>query len=328
MMAAPVLTMSQMDRAAGVLVGQAAGDALGAHYEGRPANPSLQPKMLGGGYGPYEPHEWTDDTQMAICIGRVSRTGAALDSPEALDRVATQFTGWLHGGATDVGIGTRTVLGRAARASGSPAAAMTAIAAEYAESGRAAGNGALMRTAIVGLTRLFDREATARAAAAVAALTHADLRCVESAVLWSEAVRVAVAEGRLDLVSGLDLIDAGSRTFWADSIRVAEQPGQQHRFANNGYTVSALQAAWHVIRTVGHESGSGAEHVLSALKAAVRLGEDTDTVAAIAGGLLGARYGIYSIRSDWVQQLHGWPDMTAYDLVDLAQATVMRGVEQ
>jgi hypothetical protein len=44
------LTTAQLDRACGVLLGTAAGDALGAAYEfGPPRGPELEVAMVGGG---------------------------------------------------------------------------------------------------------------------------------------------------------------------------------------------------------------------------------------------------------------------------------------
>ena len=42
-----------------------------------------------------------------------------------------------------------------------------------------------------------------------------------------------------------------------------------------------------------------ADHLRLALEAAVRGGNDTDTVAAIAGGLLGAAYGASAVPARW-----------------------------
>ncbi len=39
----------------------------------------------------------------------------------------------------------------------------------------------------------------------------------------------------------------------------------------------------------------------------MRAGHDTDTVAAIAGGLLGAAYGASAVPLQWRGLLHGWP---------------------
>ena len=72
-------------------------------------------------------------------------------------------------------------------------------------------------------------------------------------------------------------------------------------------------------------SGSQPGHLEAALQAAVRIGDDTDTVAAIAGGLLGARYGASAAPDAWSSLVHGWPGMTATDLTDLATRTATRG---
>ena len=61
-------------------------------------------------------------------------------------------------------------------------------------------------------------------------------------MLWSEAVRVAVVERRLDLAGGLDLVPEERRHQWADWIN--EAPTQpMTTFTPNGFTVTALQQA-------------------------------------------------------------------------------------
>ncbi|HVC14522.1 MAG TPA: ADP-ribosylglycohydrolase family protein [Acidimicrobiales bacterium] len=62
------LSAIQKGRAAGVLVGAAAGDALGAGYEfGTPCAPE-HAKMLRGALTGRPAGSWTDDTDMAICV--------------------------------------------------------------------------------------------------------------------------------------------------------------------------------------------------------------------------------------------------------------------
>ena len=82
------LTTTQRDRAAGVLLGQACGDALGVPYEFGAPPMHDDPVMKGGGLGPYAPGEWSDDTQMAVCIARVAVTGADLTADPALNQIA------------------------------------------------------------------------------------------------------------------------------------------------------------------------------------------------------------------------------------------------
>lgn len=104
------LTTAQRDRAAGVLLGQACGDALGVPYEFGRLPLDTEPEMKGGGLGPYAPSEWSDDTQMAICIARIAATGADLTDDIALNQIAKAFVDWRHDGASDIGNQTATVL--------------------------------------------------------------------------------------------------------------------------------------------------------------------------------------------------------------------------
>jgi ADP-ribosyl-[dinitrogen reductase] hydrolase len=323
------LSAAQSDRAAGVLLGQACGDALGVPYEFASTVPD-EPAMVGGGLGPYEPGEWSDDTQMAACVARVAATGADLTSDDALDAIASAFEAWRSGGATDIGNQTSSVLHAASRLEGRAGWRLhQASAAHHARSGHSAGNGALMRTSVVGLTRLDDREATARAARAVAELTHADPLAGDSCVLWCEAVRRAVLDRVLDIRGGLDLLPPDRRDQWSTWIDEAEGPDSGSRLRRNGFTVTALQAAWHAITTtpVPDEGDGTFEHLRHALRAAVRIGGDTDTVAAIAGGLLGAYWGASAVPASWRRVVHGWPGLRARDLSGLGLLTARGGAD-
>src|SRR5271165_5984031 len=109
------LTSAQLDRDIGVLLGTAAGDALGAAYEfGPPRGPELEVAMVGGGSFGWEPGEWTDDTSMAIAIAEVAATGADLREEQAVDAVVRRWQEWMQE-AKDVGIQTSSVLRAAQR---------------------------------------------------------------------------------------------------------------------------------------------------------------------------------------------------------------------
>jgi ADP-ribosylglycohydrolase len=89
------LTTAQLDRACGVLLSTAAGDALGAAYEfGPPRGPELEVAMVGGGAFGWEPGEWTDDTSMAIAIAEVAATGADPRQEESLDAITRRWHEW------------------------------------------------------------------------------------------------------------------------------------------------------------------------------------------------------------------------------------------
>jgi ADP-ribosylglycohydrolase len=310
------------DRIEGVLLGTAAGDALGAPYEFQPPRgPQLEVVMAGG--GPWKPGEWTDDTSMAIAIAEVAATGADLRDEAAPDAIVARWLDWSVD-ARDVGTQTRSVLTAAGRHGISAARTRAESAALHRRSGRTAGNGSLMRTAPLALVYLDDEQALVEAARKISELTHFDPDASDACVLWSTSIRHAVLTAELDVRVGLRYLDAERRRLWSQRLDVAEA-SRPAEIPNNGWTVAALQAAWAAITT----SAPGprvymAHHLRLGLDAAVRAGYDTDTVAAIAGGLLGAAYGASAVPLEWRALLNGWPGMRAHDLVNLASA-VSRG---
>ena len=336
------LDTAQTDRAAGVLLGQAVGDALGVPYEFATPPAAGEPaQMLGGGLGNFSPGEWSDDTAMAVCIAEVAATGEDLTSSKALDAIAEGFLRWHDSNPADIGVQTKAVLsatsrhltggGRSESARAQISASMTAAAADHAaRSSRSAGNGALMRTSVVALASLDDPERTANSARAIANLTHHDELAADSCVIWSETIRIAVLEGRFDFRAGVGLLPRGRRSEWNTWIDEAltNPPGT---FTPNGFTVTALQAAIAAIAQTEvpeHDPRNGSFeclHLQESLHAAVRIGYDTDTVAAIAGGLLGARWGASAIPWQWRRKVHGWPGLRARDLVAMATHAVQGG---
>lgn len=327
------LSPAQIDRACGVLLGAACGDALGAGYEFgvAPLPPDSEPvRMIGGGLGGFAPGEWTDDTSQTYAIAAVAATGADLRTTAALDQIALGIADWFAGDPADVGIQTRQVL----RAVGSrpSAEAMTAAAAAlHQRTGRTGGNGALMRTSPVALAHLHDPVALVEAAQRVSALTHADSRAGEACALWCLAIRHTILTGTFaDPRCGVAFLAEDSRAFWIARLGEAERQAPS-TFRDNGYVVTALQAAWSAITHTPvpeHHPGEGrfdCHHLVDALETAVRIGHDTDTVASIAGAMLGARWGASAIPAQWRRLVYGWPGLTAAELVSLALLAVSDG---
>ncbi|MCY3786527.1 MAG: ADP-ribosylglycohydrolase family protein [bacterium] len=245
--------------------------------------------------------------------------------PIRLPAMAANFLRWYRGGPPDVGIQTSQILGSAA----SPEDVAEA-ARRFAEANPdSAGNGALMRTAPVALAGYLS-DHVAPLAAEVAELTHPHPDSVDACVLWSVAVNQAIhdrlrwltlpgdlggtddgPEGTVDfrkaVRSGLEFLPEARRDRWSGLIDAAvavSDPAEARRlFTPNGWVVTAFQAALWAISATPVRSPS--QHFRDALVAAVRLGHDTDTVAAIAGGLLGARWGLAAIPTEWTRCLHG-----------------------
>ncbi len=309
------------DRCAGVLVGLAAGDALGAGYEfTTPGPPPEEAAMNGGGALGWEPGEWTDDTQQAICIAEVL-AAAPGQAPDPL-AVGQRLLDWYHAGPRDVGNQTRAVL-----SSCDDPAELSVTAQRFFEANphSSAGNGSLMRTAPVALAFVRDDgpgrdQRIAAAARAISALTHADPLTGDACALWCIGIDRAVREGRLDGVAdGLPLVPEERRRRWRGWIAEAKETPYAS-FTGNGFVVRALQAALAAIWQTPPPSSAleAGLHLEQALRTAVSIGDDTDTVAAIAGALLGARFGATAVPAAWQVALHGWPGYRTPDLVRLA----------
>ncbi|WP_160051747.1 ADP-ribosylglycohydrolase family protein [Nocardiopsis sp. FR26] len=324
-----ISTAHQDDRAAGVLLAAACGDALGVPYEfGAPLPREQTPQMIGGGLGPYAPGEYSDDTQMAVCIAQAlaNTPPVAIQDHHILNEIADSFLNWYATGATDIGNQTRTVLGAVQYDVATPwvASVMLRQSRNLWKSGSpAAGNGSLMRTGPVALYDLHDAEETADAARLVSDLTHADPLAGDACVIWCEGIRHAVLHGTFDGVrAGVALLPNERQDQWHTWLDEA-QAQDPHTFPNNGFVVTALQAAWSAITRTPVPANApargvfAADHLRLALEAAVRAGHDTDTVAAIAGALLGARWGASAVPWHWQRAAHGWPGTTARDLIGL-----------
>lgn len=326
----PQLRGDQLHRAAGVLLTMAAGDALGAGYEFGGPYPSQMPvEMKGGGAFGWQPGEWTDDTQMALVIAEAVVDGDDLRQLTVLDRVVAGWVEWM-GEAADVGAQTRTVLAAVSSAGTGVTASQSLAESErlHARTGHTAGNGSLMRTAPVALAYLDDPQGLTEAAATVSQLTHFDPEAAEACVLWCHLIRSAVLTGTIQPTTALEHLPAPRAQVWAERLeRAAERTPSD--FTANGWVVEALQAAWCAIITTADQSTThrfqDPRHVQRALEAAVRGGRDTDTVAAIAGGLLGAVYGASAVPARWRRVLHGWPGLRARDLIARGVLIATRG---
>lgn len=316
------LTSAQMDRACGVLLAAACGDALGAGYEFSSASFDGAPRMIGGGLGGFAPGEWTDDTAQAVAIAEVAATGADLRSGEALTAIARRFADWYAEDPPDVGIQTRHVLSRAGRNPTSEQVRAAAYAV-HQRTGRSAGNGSLMRTGAVALAHLDDPAALVEAAMAVSALTHYEDIAQQGCALWCLMIRYAVLHGELpaagDVVGQLPNAD-----HWSGILAQAEAEDPS-TFVNNGWVVGALQAAWSATIHTPVPSDVPCRHLSDTLTTAIGIGHDTDTVAAIAGALLGARWGISAIPAEWRRIVHGWPGRRGQELVEMSALIVHGG---
>jgi ADP-ribosylglycohydrolase len=284
--------MKRTQRAAGAVVGAAVGDALGGPFEFGPQGafsarfpvPGAGGEMRGG--GGWDPGEATDDTQMAVLVGESLLERGGLDLPDVFAR----FQRWAAAEPKDIGLQTEDVL-----TNGMPWDLAAAV--HFQVNQRAAGNGSLMRasTSAVYFARA-GQEATMDAARRIAALTHGDRAAWEGTAILHELIRL-VLEGTDPLTALPDTLAAvhpDHRVRYATVLARDWHPDQATEF--NGAVWPCLgSAVWALRTTTGFEES---------IRAAIDLGGDTDTVAAVTGSLAGAYYGLDAIPPHWTQPLH------------------------
>jgi hypothetical protein len=163
-------------------------------------------------------------------------------------------------------------------------------------------------------------------ASAISSLTHPHALANQACQIWCIAIDRAIREGHLEGVhDGVALVEPSGVGYWHDALIQAETMPIEALRRTNGFVVAALQSAWRAI--VSTSQLNGPAHLEAALRAAVAIGGDTDTVAAIAGALLGARYGASAVPFAWRRRLAGWPhDLGHGDLVPLAILAVNDGM--
>lgn len=291
-------SIPRLQRAIGCILGAAVGDALGAPFEfGRAGEYSARfptavhagiGEMVGGGGLGWAPGQFTDDTEMAVIVAESLLASGGLDIDDQMER----FRAWGRH-AKDVGVLTSEVL-----RSGLPAAEAgpAVMAARHGRS--TAGNGSLMRVAPGAVHFAAARsKATIDAAHALSSVTHADPLCKAAVAIVHEFVRLTLdGDDPLDsletIVAGLDADSAAVYGKLLNDSWTPESGGP-----GNGSAMGALaQAIW----ALRHN-----DSFADVLTSVIDLGGDTDSVAAVAGTLAGARFGIQAIPTRWLTYVHG-----------------------
>lgn len=308
---------TRLSRTIGALLALHAGDSLGATVEFKPHSqiasryPSGLRDIIGGG-----PYDWpaghaTDDTDLtrAVLLAYKRRYDSGDPSFDVVKEAAENSLKWLDGEwpgrskgewPRDIGNATSQGLERykqtrdPERAGAGPGSA---------------GNGSLMRCLPTGLFQ-DDPELRIRESIAISKITHDDYRCVVAcaaynamvaALIRGQSVHCAIEAGEAVAVS----LERGQ----AGAVHGSVQRGKDLRVADmakrgppasipgrcSGYVLDSL--------TVGVSALLDTRSLEDVLVDVVSIGMDTDTNAAIAGGLLGARDGVEAVPTRWSDKL-------------------------
>ena len=267
------------------IMGLVVGDALGVPFEFKQRNTFNATDMIGFGTYYQPAGTWSDDSSMTLAtVESLARLGMV-----DLNDIMRNFYNWLrfgeftpYGQTFDIGNTTRAAIYR------------YELGEEPAKCGGKTimdnGNGSLMRILPLAFTTY-----NSKVIGAISALTHAHSISKQACDLYIYFAR--------DLIVGLDKETAAKILGASGLPKGFERIGYisklcQNEIQSTGYVIDSLEAAlWCFLTT---------DNYRDCVLKAVNLGSDTDTIAAIAGGLAGIYYGVggeKGIPKEWIKQI-------------------------
>ncbi|MDX1907910.1 MAG: ADP-ribosylglycohydrolase family protein [Bacteroidia bacterium] len=298
------------------LLGVAIGDAVGVPFEFRSreqmrAHPAKD--IVGYGTHHQPAGTWSDDASLTFCLAESLVQGYDLKD------IAHRFIRWkqeaywsARGSVFDIGMTTAQAISRLERIleADDPEAlrALRQGAEEYDN-----GNGSLMRI----LPLLFyikgkPIQTQFEIIWEVSALTHRHIRAAMSCLIYLKLAEKllagqtkdsAYAEMRNDVLAFWEEmeVDPGERIHFRQVIQQDIREVPVERLKTGGYVIEVLESAiWFFLNKHSYE-----ETILSI----INLGHDTDTAAAIAGGLAGLWYGQSGMPGYWVASIARMEDI-------------------
>ena len=295
------------------IMGVVVGDALGCPVQFESREEVARHPVTGmRGYGTFNLPEgsWTDDSSLTIALLESIRRVGKID----LDDIMGNFMKWLYDGeftpygeSYDIGRGTMQAINRYSK---NRKAKKCGGDEEWNN-----GNGSLMRImpacvycTVMESSGMFSVRDAIDTIHSVGGLTHAHIRSnIACGLYFFMAKYILFREGSLQesILEGLTQGFAFYESYLADKENLhyydrlkdletfKSLPAE--KIKSTGYVVDALEAAvWSLITTDSFDQ---------ALLKAVNLGDDTDTVGAIAGGLAGLYYGYDSIPEEWLSAI-------------------------
>lgn len=292
----------------GCLLGTAVGDALGLPYEG------LSPRRAAGLLGPPDRYRFflrqgmvSDDTEHTCLVAQ-----SLIASGGNLERFRTDLARrlrlWLLGLPAGIGGATlRAILrlwfGITPKRSGV----------------FSAGNGPAMRAAILGVA-IADQARLRDFVRASTLITHSDPKAESGALAVALAARLAITGIVItpdDYIRQLRMLLADDNDALIALLTLAAQSAAQGdataTFADSlGLSNGVSGYVYHSVPVALQAWFRHPYDFRGAVTAVIRCGGDTDTTAAIVGGIVGATVGQQGIPSEWLTHLREWPRSVAW----------------
>ena len=308
-------TNLRRDALAGCLMGGAIGDAWGLPFEG------LSPKRRAALFGEVTPRYHffgnrgmvSDDTEHAVLTARA--LCVSISDPAVFSQsLAKQMRGWILLLPAGVGLATLRACGRL----------LLGISPD--KSGVfSAGNGPAMRAAVIGVAWGHEPERLRELVQAASRITHTDPKAEWGAYLVARAAFCAAQKTPFPLDAALDELPP-------EASELCGLVRQAHESANRGEStevfahfigVGTKGVSGYIYQTVPvalHAAWRFPSDFEAAVSGVIACGGDTDTTAAITGGIVGAGVGRGKLPPYLVSRLAEWPQGAGF--LDLTADTL------
>lgn len=272
----------RIDRTIAIILGLACGDALGRTVEFK------QPKQIKREYGEVRDYiaegshnqpagTITDDTGQAIYFISILLEKNGFDK----ELYAHRLVEWLESDPFDVGMTTLSSLKYLQGNVGPDEAGERTLL--YRGPQKAAGNGSVLRCATLAIAYPDDWDELQRVSRESNYITHADSRCTHGAAVLNLTL-AALINGSIDPLSDtLNALSADAPEELVDRLQRVPDDIVESELNNSGYVVDTLETALYI--------GLTADCAEDALITAVKIGGDADTIGAVTGAIVGARFG-------------------------------------
>lgn len=295
-----------MDRARGVMLGVVVGNLLGLPIEGRSRQRIKE--LYPHGVTEIRPGEMAkpmdDDPAQSVELAE-----ALLEGGNLAERFSARLIAWRRLNGRGMGRTTRQSIAQLEDRVPPPVAAYAVFRAK----GENAPNGGIMRCAPVAIARRRQPDLLVRDTADSCAVSHYAPASQWSCVIVNAATTILLSGGVPDLkqllaaarADGCPDLAAGAKAagvptrFLENAARGCSSPGDMDWMRGNrgpkGHTVLTMQSGlWAATTPLNFED---------ALIALVNAGGETDTNGALAGAMLGARYGASAIPPRWTSHV-------------------------
>jgi ADP-ribosylglycohydrolase len=290
------------DKFRGAILGCFLGDAFGAGFEGMsPDEVISRLSTLSENF----PRTYTDDTDMTLALMESIIESGKVD-PEDIANKFSQCCDLTRG----YGIGTIKAV-HALRAG----VAWHQVSRVVFEKG-SFGNGAAMRVSPVGLFFHHDLEALREAAMDQANVTHTHPLGEWGAVMQASCVGLALLQDPKKSLTKEKIIIELREILWPGPVEYQKALNEMENIFAQGKKVETRVIARRLGNGVeAHRSVPSASYVAmtyspdfqDAIRAAISLGGDTDTIAGMVGAIVGAHVGERGLPVEWIEQLEEGP---------------------